>query len=105
VPHDDLQAEVFEMSDTFDPYKLLLVDAVCGVGFPSVVLAQECEQAGMATYDPYEKGDPRWQWNRRALHVCSVEQLQELYQGLCEERVRMLSQTEELEEPQSIILQ
>lgn len=63
-------------------FKHLLVDAVCGVGFPSVILAGQCEQAGMARF----VGGTTWEWRRERLMKCQVIQLQELYQALCEAR-------------------
>lgn len=76
-------------------YQLLLVDAICGVGFPSVVLAQECESAGMAEYDLYNR---QWQWDRKVLLACSEDQLQQLYEGLVEMREAAQMPTEPLEQ-------
>ena len=66
-------------------FKQLLVDAICGVGFPSIVLAQECEKVGMAEFTGtvYE---PEWQWSRPALDGLPVSTLQELYEGLADKR-------------------
>lgn len=65
--------------------KTLLIDAIVGVGFPAVTLALECEKVGMARFTGNQY-NPSWEWNRLALYKCSEEQLQELYQGVREER-------------------
>ena len=82
-----------------DRYQLLLIDAICGVGFPSVILAQECERVGMA--DAHATG---WTWDRKALWKVGVDKLQELYGGLCEQREANMQPTEPLEEVPTIIL-
>ncbi len=66
-------------------FKTLLVDAICGVGFPSMVLAQECEKVGMAEFtgNPH---NPEWKWHRAALDELPVDTLQELYDGLADKR-------------------
>ena len=87
-----------------DRYTLLLVDAICGVGFPSLLLAQECERVGMADLNATGTG---WVWDRKALLRISQQQLHDLYDGLCESREEMLSPTEPLEdvpEPSRIVL-
>ena len=76
-------------------YHQLLVDAICGVGFPSVVLAQECEQVGLAEYNLYYQ---RYEWDRKALFHVSVEQLQELYEGLCDEREKNMVPTDPVDD-------
>ena len=65
--------------------KTLVVDAIVGVGFPSDQLAVQCEMAGLALYTGTKK-KASWMWVRKALERCELEQLQELYQGLREER-------------------
>lgn len=60
----------------------LVIDAICGVGFPSTVLAAECEALGLA-----KRVDiMRWEWDRKALYQASLEALQTLYQSLRETR-------------------
>ena len=66
-------------------FKTLLTDAVCGVGFPSRIIATECEKTGMAAFIGNQH-NPNYLWRRERLMKCSVDQLQELYQGLCEAR-------------------
>lgn len=79
-------------------YLLLLVDAICGVGFPSCVLAQECERVGMATFVGNQWNE-QWLWDRKALLRLTPEVLQELYEGLCEQREANQLPTAPLEEP------
>ena len=82
-------------------YQQLLVDAICGVGFPSVILAQECEKVGMADFDTYKQD---WKWDRKALFNTSVDQLQELYQGLCEAREESFIPTDPVDDYPGIIV-
>lgn len=79
----------------------LLVDAICGVGFPSVILAQECESVGLAEYDLYHQ---RFEWDRKALFHVTIEQLQELYQGLCEAREENFKPTDPVDDFPGIIV-
>lgn len=65
--------------------KTLVIDAIIGVGFPSVVLASECERIGMAEYTGTATG-PSWAWRRERLEKCEEHQLQELYTALREAR-------------------
>lgn len=65
--------------------KMLVIDAICGVGFPTQPLAVAVEQQGMAIFTG-SKGAPSWEWNRNALAKVRDEQLQELYEALCEAR-------------------
>lgn len=66
-------------------FKTLLIDAICGVGFPSRLLAAECENAGLAV-DVGPALTTQHVWRRERLQRCSIDQLQELYEGLCEAR-------------------
>lgn len=63
--------------------KVLVIDAICGVGFPTPMLGTACEQAGMARYD-MESGV--YEWRRNALARSTMPQLQQLYDALCEAR-------------------
>ena len=65
--------------------KLLLVDAICGIGFPSMQLALQAEMTGMA-----RDGE----WMRDRLMVCREDQLQALYQGLREAREEAALETQ-----------
>jgi len=84
-------------------YLLLLVDAICGVGFPSVTLASECERVGMASFTG-NQWNPLWVWDRKALLRLTPEVLQELYEGLCDQREANQQPTAPLEEPPAIIV-
>jgi hypothetical protein len=82
----DIPGETFdEMVENERFLKRLVVDAICGVGFPSPLLAAECVSAGMAV-DAGNQWNARYVWRRERLLRCRIEQLQELYQGLCEAR-------------------
>ena len=82
----DIPGETFdEMVENERFLKRLVVDAICGVGFPSMVLALECEKAGLAT-DIGPALSTQFIWRRERLMRCRIDQLQELYQGLCEAR-------------------
>lgn len=65
-------------------FKVLIIDAIVGVGFPTYLLATECERAGLAIYSQHHPD--MYVWNRNALARNPIEKLQELYQGLCEAR-------------------
>ena len=62
-------------------FKVLLIDAICGVGFPNILLGGECEKVGLAAFD-----NGHYTWKRSALAGNATERLQELYQALCEAR-------------------
>jgi hypothetical protein len=95
---------------TYDEkFKRLIIDAICGVGFPSVLIAQECERVGMATVrlghdQTYGEVQNIWYWNRKALWAVSIDDLQDLYEGLCEQREKNMEPTEPLDEVPSIIV-
>ena len=72
--------------------KLFLVDAICGIGFPSMQLALQAEMAGLA-----HSGE----WIRDRLQACEETALQELYQGLREAREEIESV---VAEPESVII-
>lgn len=78
----------------------LLIDAVCGVGFPSLLLAQECERVGLADYT----AGAGWAWDRRALAAVSIDALQELYTGLCEAREENFTPTDPVDDYEPSIL-
>lgn len=83
-------------------FQQLLIDAICGVGFPSVILAQECERVGLA--DSHATG---WRWDRKALWKIAIEPLQELYEGLCQAREEQFTPTDPVDDykPSLIITQ
>lgn len=83
-----------------DQYRQLLIDAICGVGFPRFLLAQECEKVGLAVIS--SAGD--YEWERQMLWGCSTDQLQELYSTLCDAREDNFTLTEELDDEPRLIL-
>lgn len=85
-------------------YQLLLIDAICGAGFAgSITIASECERVGMACFVGNQH-NPDWQWDRKALWNVAVDDLQELYSGLCEQREKNMEPTAPLDEPESLII-
>ena len=66
-------------------FEQLLVDAICGVGFPSTLVAVESEKVGLARFIGNQWNEC-WEWIPERLIRCKIEQLQALYQGLCEAR-------------------
>lgn len=82
----DIPGETFDETVENERFlKRLVVDAICGVGFPSLLLAEECEKAGLAV-DVGPALTIQYVWRRERLLRCRIDQLQELYQGLCEAR-------------------
>lgn len=84
-------------------YQLLLIDAICGVGFPAVTIAAECERVGLATFVGNQH-DHLWAWDRKALWNVAIDELQELYSGLCAQREKNMEPTAPLDEPESLII-
>lgn len=83
-------------------YQDLLVDAICGIGFPSVVLATECQKVGLAVFTG-SQNNPEWLWRRSMLEKISSEKLEELYQGLWEAREEARPVPVEDDTPQIIL--
>ena len=75
--------------------KTLTIDAIVGAGFHSVVIAQECERIGLATFDKYRN---TWVWRREQLEKLELDPLQELYTAMRESREE-LAATEPVDEP------
>lgn len=84
-------------------YHQLLVDAICGVGFPTMTLGSECEKTGLAEFTG-NQWNPAWKWDRKALFHVPVEQLQELYQGLCDARDETFIPTDPVDDFPGIIM-
>lgn len=57
--------------------RMLFIDAIVGVGFPSQDIAVNAERGGLATQDGLE-----YEWNRRILETLTTDTLQELYTSL-----------------------
>ena len=79
--------------------KTLVIDALIGAGFHSVVIAQECERVGLADFDKYHT---RWSWRREQL---DLDKLQELYTAMRESREELEAAADPEEEKSLIVLQ
>lgn len=66
-----------------DPFKELVVDAICGAGFPTHDLAERYTRHGFATFTGNQWNEA-WTWNRPALNQLSLPGLQEMYQSIKE---------------------
>ena len=66
-------------------FRQLLIDAICGVGFPTILLGTECVQVGLAHHVGDQWG-VEFAWDRLALGGVETSSLQELYDALCEQR-------------------
>jgi len=75
--------------------KTLVIDAIVGAGFHSVVIAQECERVGLADFDKYHT---RWSWRRERLEQLDLDKLQELYTAMRESREELEAAAEPEEE-------
>jgi len=70
-------------------FRMMLIDAIVGVGFPSRVLGVAAENAGLATITRLlvpGHDSPPFVWNRDALAAQPLPRLQALYEALCEAR-------------------
>lgn len=65
--------------------KTLVIDAIVGIGFPSVLLADECRKAGLAEFAGHQWSN-HYEWRRDQLEKIELEKLQELYTALREAR-------------------
>lgn len=65
--------------------KTLVIDAIVGIGFPSVLLADECRKAGLAEFTGNQWNE-KYEWRRDQLEKIELEKLQELYTALREAR-------------------
>lgn len=65
--------------------KTLVIDAICGVGLPTLTLAIECERKGLA-YFAGNQHNEHWRWIRDKLEDQPLEILQALYESLREAR-------------------
>lgn len=63
--------------------KTLIIDAICGVGFPTLSLALEAESQGLSQYDMSTRSH---QWATDKLVAQPLETLQKLYEALREAR-------------------
>lgn len=61
--------------------KTLVIDAICGVGFPGFAIGVEAERNKLA-YFSGTTGNQGWRWRRDKLEAKSLEKLQALYENL-----------------------
>lgn len=61
--------------------RMLFVDAIFGVGFPSAAAAVVATEQKLAKYTGNEHLDA-WMWDREALEALPTSMLQDLYMGL-----------------------
>ena len=59
--------------------KTLLIDAIVGIGFPVEQLGLQCQEAGLADFNPVTAS---WKWQRERLVGLQQTMLEELYEGL-----------------------
>lgn len=81
--------------------KTLVIDALIGAGFHSVVIAQECERVGLADFDKYHS---KWSWRREQLEQLDLDKLQELYTAMRESREELEAAAEPEEEKSLIVV-
>lgn len=84
-------------------FQQMIIDAICGVGFPSITLADQCQRVGLADFTG-NQWNPDWAWDRKALWKIKIEDLQALYDGLCEQRDINQQPTAPLEASPEIII-
>ena len=82
--------------------KTLVIDALVGAGFHSVLIAQKCEQVGLARFSNLTN---TWSWKREMLEQLELEPLQELYTGMREAREALEAKMPEPVEEPLIVLQ
>ena len=61
----------------------LYLDAIEGVGLPSITIAMDAEKRHMA-YFCGDQHNPQWRWRREKLAGLTLEQLMDLYMSLKE---------------------
>lgn len=66
------------MIDDIAITKRMLVDAVCGVGFPDIETATAAEANNYAIFVG-DQHNPRWVWNRDKLNSHDMSELAALY--------------------------
>jgi hypothetical protein len=59
----------------------LYLDAICGVGFPSITIGMDAEKRGLAYYSG-DQNNPAWRWRRDKLGDFALTQLIDLYTTL-----------------------
>lgn len=84
-------------------FQTLLIDAICGVGFPTLLFGTECLKAGLAR-NVGDQWGVEFVWDRLVLGGVDIPQLQELYDGLCDLRDKNFVPTDEVEDFKPSIL-
>ncbi len=70
---------------TRDDFSVLVIDAIVGVGFPTIATGVLAERAGLATFKPATAiSGSSWSWSRDKLNALDLPTLQELYVSLKE---------------------
>lgn len=83
--------------------KTLVIDAIVGIGFPSMLLAEECRKAGLAAFSGHQWSEG-YEWRRDQLEKVSEEKLQELHTAMRESREDLEAAAEPEEEKSLIVL-
>jgi hypothetical protein len=78
--------------------KTLIIDAICGVGFPGFSIGVEAERNQLA-YFSGSSGNQGWRWRRDRLEMKSLEKLQALYENLRIARDEMRDMAAPVEKP------
>lgn len=60
------------------PFKFILIDAIIGRGFPTMVFADKMEKAGLARWTG-DQHNPEWEWDRGKLKALNLDELDEIY--------------------------
>ena len=68
--------------------KTLLVDAICGAGFPTYQLADAYTRTGFASFTGNQHNEA-WEWNREALSKLEEYRLMFIYTQLREARDKL----------------
>ena len=83
-----MQAEAEQTSQaipTRDDFSVLVIDAIVGVGFPTIATGVLAERAGLATFKSVTAiSGSSWSWSRDKLNALDLPTLQELYVSLKE---------------------
>ncbi len=69
-----------------DPFKELVIDAICGAGFANQEMAMRYERQGFANFNGNQL-KTGWIWNRESLGQLSTPGLQEIYQSIKERQM------------------
>jgi len=65
--------------------KAILIDAIVGVGFPSIDVAMKASSVGLAHFTGNQHNES-WDWHREMLEQADTDDLHDLYLAICDER-------------------